>query len=53
MTRSAKEYTSITITKDLAEKIDQAIPLGAYQSRADFVRDAVRRLITTLEGAKQ
>ncbi|MEM3666900.1 MAG: ribbon-helix-helix domain-containing protein [Candidatus Bathyarchaeia archaeon] len=38
------EYTTISIPKDLAQQIDEAIKVsGQYKNRSDFVIDAIRR----------
>jgi len=40
-----RDYTTVSIPIDLAIKIDQVVKKGGYQNRADFVRDAIRRLL--------
>ena len=43
-------YTTISIPKALAKKIDKAIEsLGVYQNRSDFTRAAIRKLLTEKE----
>ena len=44
---SRKEETSIKITKELADLIDQLIREGkmGYRSRQEFCNDAIRRLV--------
>ncbi|MFQ5759283.1 MAG: ribbon-helix-helix domain-containing protein [Candidatus Bathyarchaeia archaeon] len=49
-----RKHTTVSFPLDLAERIDRVLSKGGYQSRSDFVRDAVRRLLKELEpGAKQ
>jgi len=42
-----KEWITIKLPKDLVDRIDNLIESGryGYTSRADFVSDAVRRLL--------
>ncbi len=51
------DYVNIKIPKSLGEKIDHVLKRGHYTSRAEFVKDAVRRRLEafkdntpTLEG---
>ncbi len=41
-----REYTTVSLPSDLMAKVDDAVKKGGYQNRADFVRDAIRRLLT-------
>jgi metal-responsive CopG/Arc/MetJ family transcriptional regulator len=47
--KEESEYTTASIPISLAEKIDQVLAKAGYQNRADFVRDAIRRLLTDIE----
>lgn len=51
MAEKEHEYTTVSIPIDLASKVDKTLEKGGYQNRADFVRDAIRRLLEKLEGA--
>jgi metal-responsive CopG/Arc/MetJ family transcriptional regulator len=41
-----RDYTTVTISNDLACKIDLALKKGGYLNRGDFVREAIRSLLT-------
>lgn len=47
------EYTTISIPTNIATKIDTVLKKGGYCSRPDFVRDAVRKLLATIEQEEQ
>ena len=47
--KTSRDYTTISIPLSLADKIDEAVKKWGYQSRADFVRDAIRRLLESKE----
>ena len=50
MEEKERDYTTVSIPNDLAAKIDKFLEEHpGYQNRADFVRDAIRRLLGTLE----
>lgn len=49
MAKQKRNYTSVSIALTLAQKIDRVLKKGGYQNRADFVRDAIRRLLAELE----
>ena len=49
MSETERDYTTVSIPIDLAEKIDKIAREKGYQNRADFVRDAIRRLLEDLE----
>jgi len=42
------EYTSVSLGKELLKKVDSVIGDGAYTSRADFVKQAIRHELTRL-----
>ena len=44
-----KERTTISLPQKMIEEIDKLWPEFGYESRAEFVRDAVRRLIRELK----
>lgn len=44
-----QDYTTVSIPMTLAEKIDEILEKEGYQNRADFVREAVRKLLSELE----
>lgn len=44
-----RKHTTASIPLDLAERVDRVLIRGGYQSRSDFVRDAVRRLLREFE----
>lgn len=46
--KEERDYTTVSIPIDLAQRIDKMLGKG-YQNRADFVRDAIRRLLDILE----
>jgi len=48
-----RNFTSVSIPSEIAEKIDKLIGVEGYRSRADVVNDAVRRLLEKLEGEKR
>ncbi len=48
-----KDYTTISISTDLAQKIDTAIKKGDYTNRADFTRDAIRRLLEKINQSQE
>ena len=39
------EYITVKIPKTMGDEIDGILPSGFYASRAEFVKDAVRRLL--------
>jgi len=41
-----QNYTTVSIPMPLAEKIDETVKEGSYQNRADFVRAAIRKLLS-------
>jgi len=43
------KYTSVSLGKELLEKVDFVIGDGAYSSRADFVKQAIRHELTRLK----
>ena len=46
---SGRDYTTVNIPLDTAEKIDRIIVEEGYSSRSEFVRDAVRQLLKKFE----
>lgn len=46
MTVNEKEYRIIKLPKDLADIIDEMIGRMGYKTRTEFVKDAVRRLLS-------
>jgi metal-responsive CopG/Arc/MetJ family transcriptional regulator len=46
-----RNYTTVSIPKDLAEKIEEILPKSGYLGIADFVRDAVRRRLEQMEAS--
>jgi len=42
------EYITVKIPKTMGDEIDGILPSGFYASRAEFVKDAVRRLLEKL-----
>jgi Arc/MetJ-type ribon-helix-helix transcriptional regulator len=38
-----KEYTTVHIPKGLAVAIDRVLEAGAYASRSEFIKEAIRR----------
>ena len=44
-----RDYTTMSIPLSLAERIDRVLKKEGYQSRSDFVRDAVRRWLDKIE----
>lgn len=41
---SKMEYTTVSIPKDLAQQIDEAVKTtGQYKNKSDFTIDAIRR----------
>ncbi len=49
MEEKKRDYTTISVSNNLAQKIDKVIQKGGYQNRADFVRDAIRRLLEEVD----
>lgn len=49
MPENDRDWTTVSIPVDLAEKIDKIAKEKGYNNRADFVRDAIRRLLEDLE----
>ncbi len=49
MPETDRDWTTVSIPSDLAEKIDKIAKEKGYQNRADFVRDAIRRLLEDLD----
>jgi len=43
-------FTTVSITHDFARNIDPWIKAGDYQSKADFIREAIREKIERLRG---
>jgi metal-responsive CopG/Arc/MetJ family transcriptional regulator len=43
MEEKEREYTTVSIPIDLAEKIDGVLEKCGYRNRPDFVCDAIRR----------
>jgi len=48
-----RNYTTVSIPKDLAERVDAVLQKGGYTNRPDFVRDAVRKALEEIECAKE
>lgn len=44
-----KGWVSISILENIAKEIDEKISNGKWTCRADFVRDAIRRLLSQTE----
>lgn len=44
-----RDYTTVSIPKDVVEKASRILSREGYQSFAEFVRDAVRRRLEELE----
>jgi len=42
---AAKGYATIALPDRLVEQIDEVVAIGAWASRAEFVKDAVRRYL--------
>jgi Arc/MetJ-type ribon-helix-helix transcriptional regulator len=42
-----KEYTTVHIPKALVVAIDKVLEAGAYASRSEFVKEAIRRHLET------
>ncbi len=42
------EYVSVKVPKVFGDQIDQLLEAGYYASRAEFVKDAVRRLLENI-----
>ena len=45
----AQKYTTISIPLALAERMDSVLKKGGYQNRADFAREAIRRLVLEIK----
>jgi metal-responsive CopG/Arc/MetJ family transcriptional regulator len=43
-----RDYSTVSLPKDLLKKVDDALAKGGYANRADFVRDAIRELLKTV-----
>lgn len=39
------KWTTVSITTDLLDQVDEIVEKTSYASKSEFVRDAVRRLI--------
>ena len=46
-----RNYTTVSIPKDLAEKIEKVLPKAGYLNMAEFVRDAIRRKVEQMEAS--
>jgi len=44
-----RDYTTTSIPLNVAERIDKVLEKAGYASRAEFVRDAVRRRLEEVE----
>lgn len=44
-----QKYTTVSIPLALAERMDRVLKKGGYQNRADFTREAIRRLVLEIE----
>jgi metal-responsive CopG/Arc/MetJ family transcriptional regulator len=49
MSEKERDYTTVSVPIELAEKIDKALEKGGYRNRPDFVCDAIRRRLEDLE----
>ncbi|MEM2370703.1 MAG: ribbon-helix-helix domain-containing protein [Nitrososphaerota archaeon] len=47
--RRIKEYTAVSVPKDLIKEIDRLIGLLGYTSRSEFVKDAIRERIIAVK----
>lgn len=45
-------YIPVKIPSELVEELDKHIGTFGFRSRQEFVKEAVRRLLTTLQGVK-
>lgn len=52
MSGKERTYTTVNVPLDLTKRIDDAVSKRGYQSRAEFVRDAIRRLLEDFETRK-
>jgi metal-responsive CopG/Arc/MetJ family transcriptional regulator len=51
MEQQIRDYTTVTINNDLAEKIDAVLKKGGYQNRGDFIREAIRKRLEDFKEA--
>ena len=49
MTEHVRDYTTVNIPNQLAEKVREILATSGYQSLAEFVRDAARRRLEEIE----
>ncbi len=47
-----RDYTTVTISNNLARLIDIALKKGGYLNRGDFVREAIRSLLEKQQKAE-
>jgi len=47
------KYVAVNIPKDLADKIDELVGTFGYTSRAEFTKEALRRLILECRKTEQ
>jgi len=49
MSEHVRDYTTVSIPKNLAERVREILTRAGYQSFAEFVRDAARRRLEEIE----
>lgn len=47
--KGKREYTTVHIPKELAKAIDRLLDCGAYSSRAEFIKEAIRSHFKSLD----
>jgi len=47
-----QEYVSLKLPKEMGDEIDEVLKEGSYASRAEFVKDAIRRLLEKINDPK-